>query len=340
MSIIIENNFSVFDKKFIIEKLESEVTIETINQVRNSLQLDKILNREEYFKKLFLQLNSDYSNKYLSKLSKFKYMSYLKEKITESFPYFETNYFSTIYVRRNLFLNSFKTLNYSNEKTIKPQYSDSSVTGRVSIKNGTNFLTMKKENRKNLYYKNGYETFEIDFKSCEPSFFTSITNKKKIDDVYSFFIEMFDLKIKRDKFKTSFLALIYGASESAVRKISGLKATQIKQIKDYLQVDTLKNNLNSQFEDKNYFLNYYGRPILSNNNTINYFVQSSVVDFAILSFADFCNHYSQIIPHAFIHDALIFSCHKNDTSILENIKYLKCPVKNIQIAVKINKIST
>ena len=337
MSILINNEFSVFDQCFSIDMLEKNIDVLDVNNIRKSLSLKPIKTCKEYFDKMLTTLNASYDNKILSNNNKVSYMNYLKTNVYESLKFINTDYFFTTFLERKLFLDSLKVLKYNNVITEKSIYSDSSLTGRVSIKSGTNFLTMKKENRKNLFYKEDYSLFEIDFKSCEPSFFLSTITKEKIEDVYNFFIDKFNLNIKRAKFKISFLAMLYGASEYNVSKISGLKQQQIKEIKAWMKINTLKQKLEDDFKKNKYFLNYYGRPILSINNPVNYFIQSSVADFAILCFKEFC-HDKNIIPHAFIHDALIFSYPKSLEDNLKNIKYLKCPKTGIQIASKINKI--
>ena len=57
---------------------------------------------------------------------------------------------------------------YNNNVIDPPEYFHDSVTGRMTCNSDINFLTMKKENRKNL--KSPYADnilLELDFSSCE-----------------------------------------------------------------------------------------------------------------------------------------------------------------------------
>ena len=53
------------------------------------------------------------------------------------------------------------------------------------------------------------------------------------------------------------------------------------------RIDNLFEKLDKEYDSKNFILNYYGRPITSNNNLVNYWIQSSAVDFCSLAFYDF-----------------------------------------------------
>jgi hypothetical protein len=236
-----------------------------------------------------------------------------------------------------------KPLLYDNEIIDVPEYKTSTKTGRVGIKKGFNFLTLKKTNRKKLKpIDSDNLLFEIDFISCEPNFYikTMIEKDLKEKNVYQYIINKFDLDIDIKKFKNCLIALLYGAAIKTVKKLSGIDYQKIIKIKNYLNIEEFKNMINDEYYKSNMFLNYYNRPVLSNDNPVNYWIQSSVADFCCLAFNEFLKEYNFINVHAFIHDAIIISCHKSRIDTIQKITKIYEPISNISLPVKIKMIST
>jgi hypothetical protein len=180
---------------------------------------------------------------------------------------------------------------------------------------------------------------EIDFKSCEPFFYLKSQGfSVEGDDVYQWIIKEFNLKIEREKFKRGFLSLLYGAKNNTIKSISGLTNKNIDKIKEKLRLSLLKKTLEKDYFDKNMIFNYYGRPITSNNNLINYWIQSSTVDFCSLAFKNFVEGYN-LKPCFFVHDSMTITISKLDYNRIKNISCISDPISNINIPVTISKLN-
>ena len=213
-------------------------------------------------------------------------------------------------------------------------YDHNTITGRLKVVKGTNFLTMKKEDRFKLEHEDiNRKIFEIDFKSCEPNFYLKSQNiKYESDDVYSFLSNKFNITGKRDDLKRGILAIMYGAGIDTVSKISKIKISQLKSIKSYMKIEEFKNKLDKELQENGYIRNFYGRPLLSKNNLLNHWVQSSTADYCIMSFNQLLNNNS-IQAHGIIHDAVIVSTSSDE---IKNISSIKEAISNIKIPVDTN----
>lgn len=336
-NIIINKEFSITGNKYLID-LNSKKTNSTkyLNQIFESLSLEKIKSIKEYF--VFLEALNCNSNfyKFLSNKNKKDYLAYLKEKIKTSEKY-DTEYFSNILPARENLLSKLKILDNCNF----PVYKHNSATGRSKIINGTNFMTMKKEKRKNLKYKN-YHMFEIDFNSCEPYFYL-LSNKmikSNVTDVYQNIQESLDISGNdRKSLKTAVISVMYGAQYNTVKRLAKISKIEYKKLLDFLKIKQFSEKLNKQVAEKGYILNYYNRPVLINNPqaVVNYWVQSSVADFCYLSFDKFVSNYN-INFHAIIHDAILCSATKEIYNDIKINKYLTCPVSSFKIPVSFSNL--
>lgn len=332
-SIIVNSDYSFSNSEIKIGNNKKEITIQQINEIKRLLNLPTIKAKKEYFQKLLLSLNENNQqilNFILSKGNKKLYLEYLKNSINESQIYL-TNYFSDILPIRNEFIDRIITL----PDCIKTVYDHNTVTGRLKVIAGTNFLTMKEENRKLLKHPDTKRSmYEIDFKSCEPNFYIK-SNSIPVNelDIYNFIMEKFKLNTSRDKFKRGLLSLMYGANNKTISVISGIKQNKIKSIKDFLKIDEFKSNLEEEYEKTGFVKNFYGRPLLSNNNLVNHWIQSSSADYCCLAFNNFLKNNSDIQLHGIIHDAIIISVTKEI-----NLKSIKDIVSNIEIPISIKKL--
>ena len=201
---------------------------------------------------------------------------------------------------------------------------------------------MKKEKRRNLKYKN-YHMFEIDFNSCEPYFYLLSNEmiKSNVVDVYKSIQS--DLNIKtndRKSLKTAIISVMYGAQYNTVKRLAKISKIEYKKLLDYLKIEEFSKKLNKQIDEKGYMLNYYDRPVLVGNprSALNYWVQSSVADFCYLSFDKFISDYN-LNFHAIIHDAILCSSTKENYDIIEENKYLTCPVSCFKIPVSFSYLT-
>ena len=335
MNIIVEKKYSITNSQYLIN-LGSEKTksINYLNIICDAMQIDKFKTIEEYFSFLsFLNCQKDYSL-FLSNKNKKDYMNYLKNKI-KLIQKYNTDYFDKIYIARNNLLSKLKIL----DDCTKPVYKHNSATGRSKIVSGTNFMTMKKEKRKELSFGKN-KLFEVDFNSCEPYFYL-LANKKiksNVTDVYSEIESKLGIKNKnRKQLKNAIISVLYGAQYNTVKSISNFSKKEYNDLLSYLNIDNFSFNLCKEIENKGFILNFYNRPVIVHNkrSAVNYWVQSSVADFCYLAFNNFVNIYD-LNFHAIIHDAIICSS-KKGVSKCNSIKHLSCPISNFKIPVSFHQ---
>lgn len=334
VTILVNSDFSFSNNIIKIGNAEKQITITEINEIKRVLNLKPIQTKKDYFKKILFILNEDNPsvlNFVIEKNNKQKYLFYLKKEIIESKKYL-TNYFFDILPERESLIKKIKTL----KGCQFTEYDHNTVTGRLKVTGGTNFLTMKEKDRKNLKHLDPTRAmYEIDFKSCEPNFYIKSQNLPIHEkDIYGFIMKKFDLKVSRDKFKRGLLSLMYGANDKTISVISNIKQSKIKEIKSFLKINDFKKSLESEYERLGYIKNFYGRPLLSNNNLVNHWIQSSAADFCCLAFNNFLNENTDVELHGIIHDAIIVSTKKEIT--LDKIKELR---SNIEIPVSIKNLS-
>lgn len=207
----------------------------------------------------------------------------------------------------------------------------STKTGRLTIKQGPQVLTLKKEFRS--IFKPRSKTsrlYEVDFSSLEPRVASNIARRSPGDDVYSSFMEYAGItSITRDAAKLAVLCSLYGAGkynlQNQLRKQSSAVSADflIESVKEYFKIDPLLKTLKKQAGELGMIENYFGRPILVDDERapvlINNYLQSTAVDVSLLGFTDFCSKLSdKILPLFVIHDALFFEAENN------YLKEIKC----------------
>ena len=318
------------------------IGIKTLNKFRSISQKEKIKNLDEYYSNILETLNEKEIkwDLMLSSKQKQNYLNYLKNQISSDNNDFITEYFFDVLPKRLMLFKKLDSLFFNDEWQDVPKYKHDSVTGRLSIKEGINYLTMKKTDRK--FLKPNFENvlLEIDFKSCEPYFYLMTMGliDEDVKDVYQHVKDVLEINpnISRAKFKQAVISCLYGASSSTIKKLSGLSSGEIEALKDYLSFNELTERLKSEFQEKGFIENYFGRPIFSDSNVVNYYIQSSAVDFCCLSFLNFLNDNKLIRGHAVIHDALLLSCDKEHVTEIK--KTIKLGIEGIQIPVEIKEV--
>jgi hypothetical protein len=338
MNIVIKDNYNFFKEPISLKDSDSpELSVQTVNAILGVLKKEKIKSINEYFVNVFNSMNKNKIewSLFLSNKRKKEYETYLKNRLFNSKP-FLTKYFYTYFPERLALFKKIHPLDAS-----KPAiYKHSSITGRLSIEKGINYLTMKKSIRNNL--KSPFEDhslYELDFKSCEPNLYCRTFNllPEDADDIYVYIAkEIKELKVDRDKLKRVILSILYGANERSVSRFSGIPKKKIEKIKAMLKVNTFKNKLEQEFLQQGYIENMFTRPIINNTNLVNYWIQSSAADYCCLAFNKFFKENKNYKLHAVIHDAAIFSIPNSSIDKLIAIKSLK--YQSLVIPVKINKV--
>ena len=157
-----------------------------------------------------------------------------------------------------------------------------SVTGRMTINDGPNILTMKKSDRS--IFKSRYSDgalVEVDLVSAEPRVALSLFGKHVEGDVYEDLIQKGKLNITRADAKIATLSALYGASHHTIKaRISEphRSAEILDLVKDHFGVSHIQNMICDQHKELGYIKNTHGRKIFSNPPSLNHFIQSSTVD--------------------------------------------------------------
>lgn len=199
----------------------------------------------------------------------------------------------------------------------------STVTGRLVEKSGPAILRLKHDYRHIITsrFKEG-SIILIDFKSLEPRFILESLGHKPPLDIYGDInASVFGNQFNRNKIKLLTIALLYGAGEDSLSLISGLSGKNLKlaisDLHEYFGLEQIILKLKEQLQKNNLIYNFYGRPIQVNNDYVrkllNYYVQSSAVDVALLGFWNVIKKIAKenlkILPLFVIHDALMLDVH-------------------------------
>lgn len=344
-NIIVEGKYSTTGELISINFSNNgiDININTLSKIRKLSNLESILTIKQFFNNFFNVLNVNSNIDFAKILGKFKvieYNNYLKQIIIDSVRLVTSYHLEIFPIRNNCYLN-LTDVYLDGELLEKPIYDHTGVTGRTSIKKGFNFLTLKKELRKELKIrKKDLSLVEVDFKSCEPFFYLKsqgfdINN----NDVYLWLCDKYQINFKdRNIVKKGILSMIYGANAKTISRIMSLKESKINLIKEELGINKLKENLEKEFNDHGHVFNYYGRPITSNNNLVNYWIQSSTVDYCSLAFSQFKKQ-NKIDAAYFIHDSMTFQVSKEKLNLVLEQKHIKEEKSNISIPIEYTIIS-
>jgi hypothetical protein len=216
-------------------------------------------------------------------------------------------------------------------------------TGRLKILSGPRILTLKKDYRNIITSRFGKENgsvYELDYPSLEPRVLLAIGGKKDIpQDVYQHIIDEHGLSgekaISRDIIKQIVISRIYGYSSRKIAKQLKNKIYSpqdlVDLIDDYFEIERLKRNmpLRAPEGDLRRFCNWYGRHIPSEGAAsyvlLNYLVQSTAVDVALLGFNQInsrirdANIDKFIVPIFVLHDALYLDIHNKFEYLLPKL---------------------
>jgi hypothetical protein len=323
-------------------KSDQEVSISEINTVREISKLEKIKTCSEYFASISSHLNvrdNDIIRWDLiaGKEKSKEYFEYIKRQLQYSQNLF-TSYYYGLYQERVLLYKDLSSVLLNDKVLEAPTYNHASVTGRTSITSGTNFLTMSKDKRRMLRsVKKDHTLVEIDLKSCEPNFYLKALGRTvACSDVYQDVADKLGLKINdRARFKRGILSVLYGAKDSTSKNMLKCTFTDLKKIKEYFQIDSFKSYLEDEFKKNGVIYNYYGRPICFDNSLVNYWIQSSSVDFCSFAFAGLIKDFN-LDPCFFVHDSMTISVHNNDIDKIKELNHVYDKHSNMTIPVEVS----
>jgi len=224
-----------------------------------------------------------------------------------------------------------------------PVYDQSgSATGRLTIKEGPNILTLKKVYRDILTsrYRSG-QILNVDFVSLEPRILYGINKGDPPVDIYDTISkELFDGDVHRSVIKTATIGSIYGMSNKKFSDVIGetdiVKASEILNcVKSFFGVNKMSFDLAIENKQTGSISNFFGRPLFpgeaSKHILLNHFIQSTGVDVALIGFNKIINRLKdeglEFCPVFLIHDGMLLDAHP------DSVKKIKSIVKD---GVKIN----
>tara|TARA_Y100001963_G_scaffold160093_1_gene267775 strand:- start:25854 stop:27068 length:1215 start_codon:yes stop_codon:yes gene_type:complete len=206
----------------------------------------------------------------------------------------------------------------------------SSLTGRLTVTDGPNILTLKKDQRSIIQsrYKSGVIA-QVDFVSLEPRVMLKIMSVEPPVDIYTSVVEnVFTGSISRDIAKTSTILTLYGGSPHTLAKnipsSSNVDPYEIhKTIRDYFSISSLESKLKRDLKKDGFIRNHYGRRINSGSSLVNHFIQSTSVDVSLMGFGNLINELEiksvRASPLYIIHDAMLFDIHYDDIEKFKKI---------------------
>jgi hypothetical protein len=229
--------------------------------------------------------------------------------------------------------DSIKTFLPLNGYSEKPYYDRfGTITGRLKIAKGPNILNLKKEYRYIIESRFGTDgkIYYLDYSSLEPRAILTLNGKTNIpQDIYTHILKELNIvnKVPREAIKISALSKIYGSSNTTISKqLKGIVSYPediIKMIVEYFGIEQLSQTITEQYYKHNgdYIENYYSRHIRCEDTPayklLNYYIQSTSVDIAMLGFTNIVNRIidanivDKIVPIFILHDAIFFDIHND-----------------------------
>lgn len=228
-------------------------------------------------------------------------------------------------------LTSFRPL--ADSKAIPIRYNQAStLTGRLTVQSGPQVLILPKKYRDIMKSRfEGGKIMQIDFVSLEPRVARLAAGYESEPDVYTQLSnELFNSSLTREQSKIAVLCALYGVSRSRLSKMLGREfnaSIVIDKIKDFFGVPKLLKSIKPELTVNAKFQNYFGRYIepdrTDDGAIINYYIQSSATDTALLGFINLKKEIDKLklrcIPTFVIHDAMILDVHPDDQEQLSRM---------------------
>lgn len=190
------------------------------------------------------------------------------------------------------------------------------VTGRLTVKEGPQILTLKKEHRSVIVPSKPGSIVSIDFASLEPRVLLYEAGKRcDSADLYSELSK--ELECDRKAAKGAVISELYGSSKWALGKALNLEGkeldTFVRRVKQYFRTKELLERVKQQFIETGFIVNRYGRRVYIDepldNIMISYYGQSTGVDVALQGFLTLVKTMKEnapgVRPLFVLHDALI-----------------------------------
>ena len=322
---------------------EVSISVRGLNRLRKISKLSEIEPIAEVFRTVSEALNINPGDPVswsliLGKQKIREYLLKIREQINFSKKLVTTYYTGSVYNQRVALYKDLEPVMLDGEILPHPVYDHCSTTGRTRIIDGCNFLTMSKQKRNQLKHPDPNMTLvELDLKSCEPTFYLKALGKEiDADDVYEDIATKIGIKIDdRPRFKRGILSVMYGARDRTAKNILKCSTKDLEKIKKYFEIERFKSELIDDFEKNSVIYNFYGRPICYDDSLVNYWIQSSAVDYCSLAFAELIKEMS-IKPCFFVHDSITFAVETGRVEEMMSIKSVIDNYSGIEIPVEVS----
>ena len=205
---------------------------------------------------------------------------------------------------------------------------DNTTTGRLTINNFPNILTLPKKYRS--IFKTSFDKgniFYIDFVSLEPRVMRKLGGYDCQNDIYDEINNYLDIDLDRSIIKQAVISTAYGSSKKSLyNKISKEKVDKLFLfLEEFLCTKKCVEIAENSYED-NCRLNFWNRPIWNKqvkekNIILNNYVQSTAVDVALLGFSEIIQKLNKdkVKTLFIIHDALMIDVKEDYTEEFVNI---------------------
>lgn len=190
------------------------------------------------------------------------------------------------------------------------------LTGRLTVTQGPQILTLKREYRDLLVPDTDGCIISIDFAALEARVLLYEAGRRCDEpDLYAMIAR--ELGHERKAVKGAVISELYGSSKHALGKALGIEGKElnsfVRRVKTYFNTPALLKRIKQQFVETGRVINRYGRPVVIDEPLdhifINYYAQSSGVDVTLLGFSQIVARLAEeapgVRPLYLLHDALI-----------------------------------
>lgn len=223
-------------------------------------------------------------------------------------------------------------------------------TGRLTVSEGPNILTLKREHRTILQssFSDGV-ICSLDFRALEPRIVLAEAGRSSdAEDIYGEIAEkIFGDRQNRDAVKVAIISELYGAAKESLRARLGVTQKKIdafvRGIGEYFDLNSLRQRLEIEARCGK-IKNHYGRPLTvdpeAKNLFINTYVQSTGVDVALLGFKSVMDALGTdgVRPLYVLHDALILDVRLDRIQDIEKISSVNIPGYDVSFPLKLEKL--
>lgn len=223
-------------------------------------------------------------------------------------------------------------------------------TGRLTVSQGPNILTLKKDYRDIFQsrFGNDGKLISIDFSSLEVRLLLLEAGKNISGDIYQKISDLTKNVIPRDVIKKILISMLYGASQESLLKLCsnfvddsyGLKF--LLNLKSLFKINDLLEKL--RFEARTYgkITNKFGRNIKTDAEDdgilLNYYFQSTGADFSLVTFNDFLNSIDiEVEPVFVIHDSLVLDIKNTDIQKISALSSIQSKYYDYYFPIKVEE---